>query len=224
MHYGTITGGCLRGISALLAVASCALLSPVAGLATEPQPTLESLQRQLGQRDALIQELMRRLVPIQHLKRSFALFAVDGLPKTRYRAAPKAKSSLYGWSRYLEWNKLSKTETLLVRVSALSPELLSSQGLGRTDSLKGGLPSPVSPFRRNIPPSLPPSISNLGKTVVYGATWGVAIDRLIFHELRSNVSVRSAPLPRWPDDCWVRRPLLGWRDRSNARAGVRRGG
>jgi hypothetical protein len=61
MHYGTITGGCLRGISALLAVASCALLSPVAGLATEPQPTLESLQRQLGQRDALIQELMRRL-------------------------------------------------------------------------------------------------------------------------------------------------------------------
>ena len=40
----------------------------------------------------------------------------------------------------------------------------------------------------------------------------------------SNVSVRPAPLPRWPDDCWVRRPLPGWRDRSNARAGVRRGG
>ena len=64
MHYGTITGGCLRG-SALLAVASCAahaaLLSPVAGLAAEPQPTLKSLQRQLDQRDALIQDLMRRL-------------------------------------------------------------------------------------------------------------------------------------------------------------------
>src|SRR5512144_59081 len=64
MHYGTITGGCLRGISAL-AVASfaahAALLSPVAGLAAEPQPTLQSLQQQLDQRDALIQDLMRRL-------------------------------------------------------------------------------------------------------------------------------------------------------------------
>lgn len=65
MHYGTIMGGCLRGISALLAVASCAahvaLLSPVAGLAAEPQPTLQSLQQQLNQRDAIIQDLMRRL-------------------------------------------------------------------------------------------------------------------------------------------------------------------
>jgi hypothetical protein len=65
MHYGTITSRCLRGQSALLAVTSClahaALLSPSAGLAAEPQPTLGSLQRQLDQRDALIQDLMRRL-------------------------------------------------------------------------------------------------------------------------------------------------------------------
>src|SRR5512132_1548196 len=65
MHYGMITGGCLRRISALLAVASCAahaaLLSPVAGLAAEPQPTLQALQQQLDRRDALIQALTRRL-------------------------------------------------------------------------------------------------------------------------------------------------------------------
>jgi hypothetical protein len=65
MHNGTITGDFRRGRSALLAVASCAahaaLLSPSAAPAAEPQPTLETLQRQLDQRDAVIQDLMRRL-------------------------------------------------------------------------------------------------------------------------------------------------------------------
>jgi transposase len=41
---------------------------------------------------------------------------------------------------------------------------------------------------------------------------------------RIIVSVCPAPRPRWPDDCWVRRLSLGWRGRSNARAGVRRCG
>jgi hypothetical protein len=107
MHYGTITGGCLRRRSALLAVASCAahaaLLSPVAGLAAEPQPMLESLQRQLDERAALIQDLMRRLDALERQvgQSASAVPRQDQAPgKTRSRTARMRASSSRGVNGY----------------------------------------------------------------------------------------------------------------------------
>lgn len=107
MHYGTITGDCLRRRSALLAVASCAahaaLLSPVAVLAAEPQPMLESLQRQLDERAALIQDLMRRLDALERQvgQSASAVPRQDQAPgKTRRRTARMRASSSRGVNGY----------------------------------------------------------------------------------------------------------------------------